>query len=300
MSKEFETRITQLTDMGMSPSKEYNSYIYEDVNVGFVEISTMDEKEWDKLIKEIAPVIKNRIAKKTKSESKIFKNLFKNLSFFRKAGTGSTIILPNKLNNDGFIFPDGMGDKNKISTNLADIDFINFTHHEISESLLSCMNIMFKNTDYENGDATWIYENAKKYMQLLQKVLVLLRDMDVLIHTTFINSYAFRKIPYNDFKKYAKIKHGIHTTWTFLDYRTGISLIEMVEQLLKDDEFVNKIYSNENYKKISNLNDAFLTPLKIFFLPYTRTNGGVDRFNDSVANMWSDFFIKELDKTLKK
>ncbi len=56
----FEKRIEEIEGLGLEFIPKYNSYCFKDVNVGVVEVQTMSDEKWNKLIDEIKPVIEAR------------------------------------------------------------------------------------------------------------------------------------------------------------------------------------------------------------------------------------------------
>lgn len=60
MDNMFLTRIDELCDLGMTVNIHYQSYVFKDVNVGFVEIQTLSDEEWFLLINKITPILKDR------------------------------------------------------------------------------------------------------------------------------------------------------------------------------------------------------------------------------------------------
>lgn len=56
----FKNRIEELNNLDMTPNIKYQSYMFEDVNIGFVEMKTLNDEEWNFLIEKIKPVLNNR------------------------------------------------------------------------------------------------------------------------------------------------------------------------------------------------------------------------------------------------
>ena len=62
MEDKFSKRDQELSSLGMKPNFQYESYVFKDVNVGFIEVQLMSDEKWEALIEKIKPLIDDRKA----------------------------------------------------------------------------------------------------------------------------------------------------------------------------------------------------------------------------------------------
>lgn len=60
MEDKFSKRDLELSNLGMKPNFQYESYVFKDVNVGFIEVQLMSDEKWEALIEKIKPLIAER------------------------------------------------------------------------------------------------------------------------------------------------------------------------------------------------------------------------------------------------
>lgn len=62
MEDKFSKRDQELSSLGMKPNFQYESYVFKDVNVGFIDVQLMSDEKWEALIEKIKPLIDDRKA----------------------------------------------------------------------------------------------------------------------------------------------------------------------------------------------------------------------------------------------
>ena len=62
MEDKFSKRDQELSSLGMKPNFQYESYVFKDVNVGFIEVQLMSDEKWEALIEKINPLLQSEWA----------------------------------------------------------------------------------------------------------------------------------------------------------------------------------------------------------------------------------------------